>query len=505
MYPVIIILTLVAIAAAGKNTTSILFAPLTTCIQFLGSLIEDGREQLKHYILTPEPPGLIRYTMSVLFTIGSIGYSLLDAIIFQISLKVFLTEKGLQLFKTNVPGVDYFVVHYLYSCLSIILILLLTVCIHYVFSYIANRFPNVIEPITFVAVIIATLGMIIVLAFMRFYSARLVSEINMMMSNHNYSISTNLTNKIGWISMALFVWGILCAGLCAHLGVNQFITQTVQIGAGILFLPTTIIYYGFIIASKIIESIKAIIEVPISAIANIMQYTKEMFGKKNLDYRVTAIFIVFILSLFLTGCKMPESHPKMIIAVVDLSTSFQHEHNNSINKLNELIDCLEEKDSFYCLFITDESYSNKQLIYLLPETENADIDTKMNYYRERDSVKQAIAEVIKTEKTNRTDVLGALYRVHSICAGKESSNDKYLFVFSDASDNVNKDMSIPGLDSINVMLLFANTDKQDHASAKGQKDSWSDILNKSNAKTVNVLEHDLSQAFNIKQYLEGGN
>lgn len=504
MITILIILALVAVAAAGKNLPSLLFAPAINLIQFFGSLIEDGREHLKQYIMTPEPPGLLRYIMSLVFTVGSIAYSLLDAIMTEISLKIFLSEKGMKAFSTNISGLDYFMSHYLYLCLSIILILLLTACIHYVFSYITNRYPNTIEPITFIAVIIATLGMIIVLAFMRYYSAKLLVEINMMFTNHNYTISTVLTNKIGWISMALFVWGILCAGLCAHLGINQFITQTVQILAGIVFIPITVLYYGLIAISKILEGVKAIIEIPINAIDNVVQYAKDMFTKRNLDYKVATILLIVVLSLFITGCKVPETRPRLVVSVVDLSSSFKSEHANTIAKIKEMIDCLKEQDSYYCLFISATSYSDKQLVFLLPETDNTNIDTKMNYYMSRDSVKQEIADIINKTCVNRTDVLGALHRAQLIFEKNGKGCDKYLFVFSDISDNVNQKMEAPSLDSVNVMVLFANADKEEYAKAQAQKGNWMNMLRKSKAKSYNILERDLSKTFNLEQYMEGG-
>jgi len=505
MTTIIIILSLAAIAAAGKILPSILFTPVTSIIHFFGSLLEDGRERLKNYIVNPEPPGLIRYSMSILFTVGSIAYSLLDAIMAEISLKMFLSEKGMKLFSSGISWLDYFMSHYLYSCLSVALILLLTVLIHYAFSYISNKHPQAIEGTAFIAVIVAVIGMITILALMRFYSAQLLLEMNRAITNHNYDLSANLTNKVGWVSMLLFVWGILCAGFCAHLGVNQFITQTAQICAGVVFVSTTILYYAFIIISKIIDSIKAIIEIPVNAVANIMQYTKEMFGKKSLDYRVAGVIIILILSFFLTGCKMPEQHSRLLVVSVDLSNSFHHEHDNSIGKINEVIDCMEEKDAFYCLFINDASYSNKQIIYLLPETEGTDINNKMDYYRTRDSVKQAIADIINTTQANKTDIVGALQRARAIFEGKGKGCDKYLLMFSDISDNVNKDIQMPQLDSINVLILFANADKQQYTEANRQKDNWQNLLENSNVKSLTILEHDLSQSLDVRQYLEGGN
>jgi hypothetical protein len=441
--------------------------------------------------------------MSLLFTVGSIAWSTLDAIMTAISLKIFITEKGLKIFSTGIAQVDYFTEHYLYSSISVVLILLLTVLIHYAFSYIANKYPQAIEGITFFAVIFATVGMIIILALMRFYSAQLLTEMNRAITNHNYFLSSNLTSKIGWISMVFFVWGILCAGLCAHLGVNQFITQTMQIGAGIVFIPITVLYFGFIAISKILEGVKSIIEIPINAIDSVVQYVKDMFTKRNLDYKGATLLLIVALSLFITGCKIPGAHPRLIVSVVDLSMSFRQEHANTIVKINEVMDCLKEQDSFYCIFINAASYSNKQLVFILPETDDTNINAQMNYYRTRDSVKQEIADIINKTCVNRTDVLGALHRAQLIFEKNGKGCDKYLFVFSDISDNVNQKMETPSLDSVNVIVLFANADKEEYAKAQAQRDNWQNMLRESNAKSFSILERDLSQTLDIKQYLEG--
>jgi len=222
---ILILLTLAAIIAAGRNLPSMLFAPILSIIQFLGSLIENCRENLKQFIVKPDPPGLIRYFMATVFTVGSMGWAILDAILMALSLKIIVSEKALMLFSTGNPVVNTFINRHLYSCVSIIVVVMLSIMIHFYFQYLARKYPQSIEAITGISVAITIIGLIVVIAFMRFYSSQLFIEMNKAIESRNYSISPELTSKAGVLSMIFFVLGMLSSGLAAFLGLNQFIFQ----------------------------------------------------------------------------------------------------------------------------------------------------------------------------------------------------------------------------------------------------------------------------------------
>jgi len=504
MNTITIILVLAAIIAAGRNLPSILFAPVLSIIQFLGSLIENCRENLKHYILKPEPPGLIRYILSAFFTLGSIAWSLMDALLTEVSLKIIVSEKTLQLFKTGIQPVDYFISNYLYSCISLVLVLMLTLLIHFAFSYIANRYPHLIEQLTFIAVVVAALGMLIIMALMRYYSSQWLSEMNRAIANRNYVLPNNLVNKTGMLSMLFLVWGILCAGVSAHLGFNQFLKQTAQILAGIAYVPLSMLLFSLVLLSKLVEGAQSIISIPVAIVSSAVDLIKESVRKRQPDYRVISMIVILFLSLFLSGCSLPANKPKFIVAVVDQSYSFKQEQDNAITKINNLVDLLSPEDHFYCLFINSKSYSDKQLLYILPRQDEADINNLLDDYKSRDDVKKSISEILAGPCSNNSDVLGALHRAQAIFKSRREGYDKYLFLFSDLSDNINIQTHTPELDSVRVITLFSNSDKKNPMSAKSQTEAWEKVFTDSRASEVLILGHDISMSFDIKQYLERG-
>jgi hypothetical protein len=504
MTTILILLTLAAIAAAGRNLPSMLFAPILSIIQYFGSLIEGFRENLKRYILTPEPPGLIRYILSALFTLGSITWSLMDALLTEVSLKIIVSEKTLQLFKTGIQPVDYFISNYLYSCIALVLVLMLTLLFHFAFSYIANRYPHLIEQMTFISVVVAALGMLIIMALMRYYSSQWFSEVNRAIANHNYVLPNNLTSKTGMLSMMFLVWGILCAGICAHLGFNQFLKQTAQILTGIVFVPISLLLFFLVLLSKLVEGVKAIIGIPVAIVSSAVDLIKESVRKRQPDYRIISMIVIFILSIFLSGCTLPVNKPKLIVAVIDQSYSFKQEQDNTITKVNNLIDFLGPEDHFYCLFINGKSYSDKQLLYILPRQDEADIYNLLDDYKSRDDVKKSISDILAGPCSNNSDILGALHRAQAIYKSRREGYDKYLFLFSDLSDNINRQTPAPELDSVRVITLFSNSDKKNHLSAKSQTEAWEKVFTDSRASEVLILGHDISMSFDIKQYLERG-
>lgn len=502
MFPIILILTLAAIGAAGKNLPALLISPITSLIHFLGSLIEEGRERLKERILFPEPPSLVRYILSILFTIGSLSWSLMDALMLSASLKIFVNEKVLKMFSTGNYVFDTLINRYLYSFMSIIMVLMISILIHYLMNYLAQKYPHRIEEITGISVAVTVIGLIINLAFTRYYSSQIFTEMSKAVETKNYSVSMALTGKVGLLSLFLFIWGVLCAGICAHLGFNQFLVQTTQIFAGLTYIPLSVLFYSFVLLSKVIEGIQAIIGIPVNIVCGAVDMFKGMFRNKQPDYRIISMIVLLLLGLFLAGCSIQPYKPRLIVAVIDQSCSFKSEYEACIIKTNEIIDALKEEDMFYCLFINGQSYSDKQLLYILPKDGETDLNSIFDGYKDKDDIKKKISDVLNGPGARHSDVLGSLYRVQSIFRKDGKNCEKYLFLFSDLSDNVNKESYALEMDSVNIMVLFANSNINNYISAQNQKEIWQKILEGSKASDVTILEHDLSVSCDLNKYLE---
>lgn len=493
-------IALAAVAATGKDLPAMLLAPITSSIRFVGKTIEDLLDKIEQYFKYPEPPNLIGFTLATLCMVGALSWIVTDSLCLAFGFQLLIPDKTISFLSLGNTALNKLVLKYIYIGIAVSVTLSLSILIHHLYVYLEHRFPERIEGLTAIMNVFTVLALLISLGYLRYHGTNIANEISQAIATKEYSLLKSTVKSTGMLAMIIYWLGVLASGNLWFLGFSKFILMGSQLIAGILIIPLTCISFAFMLLNKLTEGIEKILMIPVAFIDNIYQFIRFTFKPKEASYKILFILLVILSSLIFQGCITPEK-PKVIVTIVDLSASFNPEKDNTIIKINTIIDCIEPEDCFYFICIAEKSFSDKNLLYINQQVKTAEIQGNLDHYKKKDNLKDTIASIIKGYSAKRTDVLGAFYRAQVIFEEKGNDYDKYLIIFSDLSDNVNKSAYNIRLDSVNVLALFAGTDKSDFRAAQAQNDKWRDVLSKSNAKAVRIYGNDLGVSCDIVNHL----
>lgn len=496
----ILAIALAAVAAAGKDLPAMLLAPVTNSIRFVGKTIEDLLDKIERFFNYPEPPNLVGFVLATLCMIGAMSWISTDSLCLAFGFQILIPDKTISFLSLGNTALNKLMLKYIYIGIAVSVTLSLSILVHHLYLYLEHRFPERIAGITALMNIFTVLALLISLGYLRYHSTNISNEISQAIATKEYSMLKSTLKSTGLLAMIIYWLGVLASGNLWFLGFTRFILMGSQLIAGALIIPLTCISFVFMLLNKLTEGIEKILMIPVAFMDNIFQFIRFTFKPKEASYKILFILLVILSSLVLQGCIKPEK-PKVIVTIVDLSASFNPEKDNTIVKLNNILDCIEPEDCFYFICIAEKSFSDKNLLYINQHANTSEIQDNLDYYKRKDSLKESVSSIIKGHSAKRTDVLGAFYRAQVIFEDKGNDYDKYLIIFSDLSDNVNKSAYNIRLDSVDVLALFAGTDKADFKVAYTQNDKWQDILSRSNAKSVLIYGHDLSISCDIVNHL----
>lgn len=498
-----ILAAVLALAAADSSLAERLISPIREFVRSLGSLTEKACDKLKHFMKTPTPPSPANLILSLFYLIGSLGWSSLDSILLAFSLEVILPGQSTSLISTGFKPADIFIQKHLFISLAFAIILITTLISHFIIDYLQRTHPQIMQPAFFVFVALTLVGILIFLCLLRSMGTIASGEINELIASGNYAFPVELIKNNAKLSTGLLIVGIFSAAVCFQLGFFSSVHQLTQLGVGLsLYIPLFLIWLALVILMLLLNAVERIVDIPIKAIKAIKDFFKDLFDKKPpKGPSPSSIILLAILglSMFCQGCtSFPKS--RLIVVAIDLSGSFNQMKEPTLKKVDEILECVDSEDQLYCLFICENSFIDKRLIYLLPTT-NTSIQGNLQYMKNKDKVKKDIADIVLNQNAKRTDVTGAFQRCQDIFNSNGQGKNKYLFLFTDLSDNLNIDISELSLDSVNINILYAGTDQQRHEKAQNNIDIWTQVLRKSGALTVKIMGYDISSSFSIDKYL----
>lgn len=497
-----IIAAAVLLAAADSSLAERLISPIKEFIRSLGSLTEKACDKLKHFMKTPTPPSPANLILSLFYLKGSLGWSMLDSILLAFSLEVILPGQSTSLISTGFKPVDIFLHKHLFIALSLAIILITTLILHFIIDYLQRTYPQVMQPAFVIFVILTLIGIILFLCLLRSMGTIASGRINELVSSGNYAFPVDLIKENAKLSTGLLIIGIFSAAICFQLGFFSTIHQLSQLGVGLfLYVPLFLIWLALVILMLLLNAVERIVDIPIKAIKAIKDFIKDLFdrNKHKGSGGISSILLIIGLGILAQGCGT-SAMPKLVVVAIDLSGSFNQMKEPTLKKVDEIIECIDSEDQFYCLFICENSFKDKRMIYLLPNT-NTSIQGNLQYMKDRDDVNKAIADVVLSQNSKRTDITGVIQRCQDIFSSNGRGYDKYLFIFSDLSDNLNVESSKLLLDSVNINVLFAGIDQQMYEKAQNNIDSWTQVLRKTGALTVKIMGYDISNSFSIEKYL----
>ena len=502
MSPFIIAIALIALALAAtkEDPAAVLLSPVTSLIATLGALTENARERLRKFIFEPTPPTPPRLLMSMFFLLGSLAWTLTDTCLMSFALQLVMPGKSSALITTGIRSIDIFFAKYFYTCAAFSITVITSLLLHFIYEYFQETFPQHIRSIVAISVGVTVVGIVVALCLLRYYGATTAFDLNKSISSRDFSFPSNLITKSALLSTLLFAFGILASGLCWYLGFASTIHQITQgISLILLYLPLSILWIILIILKRILDALQPLIAIPLQIMAQIIKFFKWLWKNKGPKELLTILALFFVISS--QGCS--EEKGRTIVALFDNTGSFAAERDNSLEKLDELLEELELGDEFYFALIGERSFLDKRLIFLKSNSSETSIEGKMEFYKRKDELKADILQMVNSNKSARTGITGSLERVQSIFSSKESKScSKYVFIFSDLSDNIGNNRSNCALDSVHVLVLFASSDKADYNTSQKQIDRWKQYFQNSRASSVEILNHDLSMTFNIKTFIK---
>lgn len=499
---VIIALAALAVVSTKEDPAATLLLPATTLIGTLGSLVENARERLKKVIFEPAPPTPGKYLMSLFFLLGSLVWTLTDTALMTFALQLVMPGKSSALITTGIRSIDIFFAKYFYICAAFSITVIASLLIHYIFEYMQETFPQQIRTIVAMAVLVTVIGIVVALCSLRYYGANTAFALSKSMNSRDFNFPANIMTKSALFSVILFAFGILASGLCWFLGFASTVHQSSQIATlVVVYLPLSVLWVLLIIVKRILDGLQPLLAIPFQIIAPVIKFVKWLWKKKGPKDMLTILMVISACACF-QGCS--EDKGRVIVAVFDNTGSFANEKDNSLKKLDEIIDELNLGDEFYFALIGGKSFSDKKLVFLKSEGSEASIEGKLEFYKRKDELKSGILQMVNTNKSTRTDISGSLNRVQTIFKDKDSkAYSKYLLIFSDMSDNTSKDYSTSALDSVHVLVLYASSDKRNYNTAQNQIERWKQYFKDSRASSVEILNHDLSLSFDIQNFIKG--
>lgn len=502
---IIIIAALAAIAATGKQLPEILLSPAKNLIHKLGLEVEGLSNKMREYVIN-DPPNPISYILCLLSLIGALSWIAFDSMYLSLGFQILLPEKMLGLLSFGNRSVGLVMSKYLYWGISLSCTLVLSMLVHHSYEYLAYRYPERINGIVAVMNIITVVSLLVVLGMLRYQSTKIGNIINNAIMNKDYSVMTRHSTDGRMLGVWLYVLGVIASGHLWFLGYSKFIKQNSQMIVGVLGIPVFFLCYMLMAGMIVFDGTQRILEVPVAIVDGILSFLKWLFRKKPPmgPGTFTSAILLFGLSLLFSGCSIPDARPRLFVTVIDLSSSFKPERENTIAKVNELIDNLEPEDQFYCLFVDGNSFSNKRLLYLRPEDAETDVNAKLVYFKSKDDLKKQITDVVNKSSATRTDILGSFQRTQELFKEKGMGHDRYLIVFSDMDDNINNRSSQLMLDSVRVLILFAGTNQSNFNASQSNIERWREILQESHVSSPEIYSHDISVSLDINKYLNEG-
>ncbi|MEW6686608.1 MAG: vWA domain-containing protein [Candidatus Edwardsbacteria bacterium] len=507
MLTTLAIIVLIALAVSLKGATTLsqtLLAPIASVIQAIGSLTEEAKEKLKKFITEPSLLTPTGFLMRLFFFAGALAWILIDSYLLSFGLQLVMPGNVSALVTTGIRPIDSFFSRYFFLTASISITILSSLLLHYFLQYLQETFPQSIGAIIALTVLLTVLGLIITLALLSHSRTTLSHELvkSIVSGEFNY---TDLIRKSATFSSILFVLGTIASGLCIYLSLSPLIYQLSQLSALLLlYLPLSLLWIALIIAKKLLDSSREIIAISFLIIDSLLKFFKRFFNQNSKVNKPTGFLtaiLIFFLCISGQGC-IPDSKNKLIVCIFDNSGSFSRERADAIAKLNEVIETIEIGDEFYSLLITQNSFSDKRLQFLQSDYETG-IESKMQFFKQKQELKSKLAEAISSKSSGQTDVTGAIERAQVIFGrGGDGHFNKYLVIFSDLSHNTSNRPTSLALDSVNVLVLFAASDKEHYESSQNQIEKWKQIFKQAKASSVQILTHDLSVTYNIKNFIK---